>query len=211
MLPAFKYLDIPNFDQISKILLDLVTTRLYKTNVDGDIVFRFINTDNAVKFDIKDNKEFWNFLNCQEVLTLVPELAQALKNLGVTPLKIALILVTEYGTPIHRDYATEGTVERINWPIVNGNTSQTWFVEVLPEADVIEANNRVHEKVDSYKGFRVYDPKDVIRTLDSYILTQPVAFNFTVPHCVHTINNEKTHPDLPRLLLTIDIDRSLIK
>jgi hypothetical protein len=208
MLPAFKYLDIPNFDQISKILLDLVTTSLYKTFVNGNTVFRFTKTHDTVEFDIRDNKEFWNFLDCQEVLGLVPELSQALKNLGVTPLKMALILVTDEGTPLHSDFAPEGTIERINWPIVNGNTSQTWFIEVLPHTNTKIADPY---SMESNKGYCVYDPKDAVKRLGSYILTQPIAFNFTVPHYVHTIDNEKTHPDLPRLLLTIDIDRSLIK
>lgn len=208
MLPAFRYLDIPNFDQVSNKLLDLVTTSLYKTFVDGNTVFRFIKTEDAVEFDIRDNKEFWNFLDRDEVLGLVPELSQALEDLGVTPLKMALILVTDDGTPLHSDFASAGTVERINWPIVNGETSQTWFIEVLPQASTKIADPHSMEE---NKAYRVYDPRDAVKRLDSYILTRPIAFNFTVPHYVHKIDNEKTHPDLPRLLLTIDIDRSLIK
>jgi len=208
MLPAFRYLDIPNFNRVSKRLLDLVTTSLYKTFVDGNTVFRFIKTEDAVEFDIRDNKEFWNFLNCEEVLGLVPELSQALNDLRVTPLKMALILVTDDGTPLHSDFASQGTVERINWPIVNGETSQTWFIEVLPHASGTIADPHSMEE---NKAYRVYNPQDAVKRLDSYILTRPIVFDFTVPHYVHKINNEKTHPDLPRLLLTIDIDRSLIK
>jgi len=208
MSPAFRYLEIPNFDQVSNKILELVTTRLYKTVVDGNTVFRFCETPDAVEFDIRNNKEFWNFLDCQEILGLVPELSQILNNLKVTPLHMSLIVVTNDGTPLHSDFAPEGTVERINWPIANGHTSQTWFMEVSPYANVEISDPQSKE---ANKEYCLYDFKDAVRKLGSYILTRPVVFDFTVPHYVQSINNKKTHPDLPRLLLTIDIDRSLIK
>ena len=205
-MTPFCYLDIPNHQQISNKLLDLVTNSLYsnynpKTK---NTYFSFTPTPGQPKFDIRNNNEFWNMLDYQDLLTHVPELKEALDKLGVTIVNMNLIMVKTGEAVLHSDLSgNPALTERINWPIVNALTSETRFYKMKP-APATKVGRAVSGEPN--KGFIMYSPAEIESWLGTYTLSQPLIFNFKIPHSVHPIPGSiTTHPGMPRLLLTITV------
>lgn len=199
-MQPFKYLDVDNHEVVSKKLYDLILNSLYKNQSPygySYLTFR-PQIEGQEKYDIKTNNEFWNFLDYREVLDLIPELKQTLEQLDVTPLSIALLVVRKGYGQLHSDRSGHNTEMRINWPIVNCETTKTVFYKLKTTETIEKADPPSGE---GNKWFFLYDPKDIEQEIGTYTLTKPIVFKFTVPHSV-TVDFEKN--TIPRMLLTID-------
>ena len=206
----FKYLDIPNFAVVSQRMFELISNGIYSMPNGKNTLLKFSPGPTTKLLDLSQPTDFWNFLDNVEVFTLIPELKTALDELGVSVIgKINLLIIKESSTYyIHSDLAKHKALSRINWPIINGTISKTIFYE---------CNQNITPKIEQSlsrepaKNFLVYEHKDVISEIGSYVLTQPVAIDESVPHEVVLIDGStKERNDYPRLVLSISIDKDLV-
>lgn len=208
-MKPYAYLDIPNHQAISQRLLDLFTTSLYR-NYSPDTkntYYTFTPKPGQTPYDIKLNTEFWNMLNTQDLLIHIPELKEALVKLNIEMVNISYIVVKSGEAVLHSDLAGDPELtERVNWPIANAATSETRFYSVknTVSTTVGKANSG-----EPNKDYIMYNPRDTVEHLGTYVLSKPIIFNFRTPHSVHRVPGAAPErPDLPRLLLTITVRKS---
>ena len=205
---ACRYIDIENFETISKKLLRLVVTSLYKSETEfGDILFKFHKDyEDHERYNIFEHTNFWNFLDYHDVLSMVPELKESLDKINVQPYMMSLLVITEgYGT-LHSDSPSKSNNIRINIPIFNcDNETKTCFFKMKNNRTI--TTGYVPPRVDKHNLTKSYSHEDIDYEIGHYVLTKPVLFNYMIPHAI--IRSKKAK--FPRLVLTIDFDSDTIK
>ena len=204
---ACRYIDIENFETISKKILRLIITSLYKSETEfGDILFKFHKDyEDHKRYNIFEHTNFWNFLDYHELLSMVPELKESLDKINVQPYTMSLLVITEgYGT-LHSDSPSKSNV-RINIPIFNcDDETKTCFFKMKSNQTI--TTDYVPPNIDEHNFTKFYNFEDIDYEIGHYVLTKPVLFNYKIPHAV--ILSEKAK--FPRLVLNIDFDSATIK
>jgi hypothetical protein len=146
-------------------------------------------------------------LNTDDLLLHVPELKEVLSKLNITMVNASFIVVKGNEAALHSDFALDPALtERINWPIVNSNTAETRFYSMKNTGNTVVGKAKSGEP---NKDFMLYNPRDCEKHLGTYVLSQPLVFNFRIPHSVHPRPGVvPERPELPRFLLTITVQKS---
>jgi hypothetical protein len=204
---ACRYIEIENHETISKKILHLVNTSLYKSETDrGDILFKFHKDfEEHELYNIYEHTNFWNFIDCDDILSLVPELKCSLDNIDVHPYMMSLLVITEGYGILHTDAPSKHNI-RINIPILNCDPeTKTHFFKM--KTDRIVSTDYIPPKIDEDNQTKFYDPADIDYEIGHYILTKPVLFDYLIPHAVVLSETAK----FPRLVLNIDFDSDTLK
>jgi len=207
MLP-FKYLEISNHKSISEKLKNFILNDLYlNLNKIGNIEFSFIKTrENQKRYDIHKHINFWNFLSFNNVIELVPELITSLNKIDVFPTNFNLVVINKGYGVLHTDGGSKTNKHRINWPIYNcDENSRTYFYKLKNLNETVDDGYFVpisEKNSDFFYKTKIYGTSNIEHELGYYVLTQPVLFDYTIPHELVHINDEEVK--YPRIILSID-------
>jgi hypothetical protein len=171
MVQTHKFLNIPNHEHVSNAVYDYVVNHT----------------------EILQKPVFWNWLDPEQVLTHVPDMARWFESKGVKPVLMALIYI-EY-TASDLTHIDVDPSFRVLWPIRNCAGSHTIFYNIDRKYF-----RRIHDHGAIY--WELIKPDAPRKTMDFVELTQPVVFNPTLPHNI--VLTQKLHG--PRLSLTIGFD-----
>lgn len=169
----YKFIDIPNYQLISDKMYDYIVN----------------------KTDILSGEAIWNWIDKEQVLNSIPELTEAMTDIGLEIERISVIK-TEPKTNIriHIDYDKE---PRMLWPIKNCVGSFTNFFKV----DAVNIVEKRGVKNDIY--YLILHP-ELAEQIDSLELVSPVIFTPWIAHGVWS--NQKYNE--PRLTMTIKFKNS---
>ena len=173
MQQPFKFLNIPDHEQVSREMLDFLEHHT-------DIIKSY-------------PPQFWNPVEIKTVLQCVPSLKKFLIRYKLIPVQMSVIIfdpITMY-TRIHSDPLD--TYVRLLWPIKNCAGSLTKFYDI-PKQEMVEGtkinwkdSSKVHlDHYDNLEQNVYYPPLDrEWPEIDQVELTGPIAFDGSVPHGVN--------------------------
>ena len=162
----YKFLDIPNHKLISDKLYDYVANHTY----------------------VPHEEKFTNPLNVEEAYSYVPELKEALDNLGLEMTYLSIIQSipgSYFDGGVHIDVGDAIHGARFIWPVYNCIGSETRFFEI-PEEFM-----KFSEVPDGYHAIIPTIPPPY-KQIDQYELTAPAAIDTRVPHGVFC---DQTNPN----------------
>lgn len=129
---------------------------------------------------------FWNNIDCDQVLTAVPELQEVLDQYQLNkPYQAALLYSGTIQGNIHID---GGKDVRILWPVCNTEGSKTKWFDVDPEFIIPQKQKNAGWIVTKQEGHRVIDELEI---------TEPIFFNSGIPHGIYC--NPKYNRNQPRI------------
>lgn len=164
----YKFIDIPNYQIISDKMYDYIVN----------------------KTDILSGEAIWNWIDKDQVLNSIPELTEAMTNIGLEIERISVIKTkSKTNIRIHIDYDKE---PRMLWPIKNCVGSFTNFFKVDPK-NIVEKRG---VKNDIY--YLILHP-ELAEQIDSLELVAPAMFK---PWIAHGVWSNQKYND-PRLTMTI--------
>lgn len=212
MVP-FKYLEISNHVYISNRLCDLILNSVYANKMsNGDIEFSFRpRHETQKKYNILHHQNFWNFLNLNEVLELIPELDECFKKIKIQPFNLNLLVVNEGYGILHTDGGPRINNLRINWPVYNCHPQTRTVFYKLKSKKTIQTDYdppTIEDDTENLKT-KFYDTNEIDYEIGYYNLTQPVLINYTIPHAVKNPDDIKI--TYPRILMSVDFTGTSLK
>jgi hypothetical protein len=190
MRPTHRFLDIPDYQQVSDEIYEYVVDRTDLLN--------------------ENKKEFFSYMDVDEMLKHTPLLQKFLQEKSLHPTVIGIVVVHVNSPPnlhvdsppnLHVDFVDtlHTTYVRMLWPVKHCYGSRTIFYDVPKEFLTITQQQN---------GIPYYDiPTDRDwEYLNEFELTSPVVFDSMMPHEVVLAPNATDH----RISCTIGFSKELL-
>lgn len=140
-------------------------------------IYNFVQTETSL---LQDRAEGWQFVDCKQLVTQVPELAEFFRQHKLIPREAAVVILYRR-LDLHIDPAP--VTAKINFPVANTQGwANNWYtladgvLETLPTK--VTQFGAVCEDVSQLPASELQNPEQL------YNLDMPVVFNSRVPHSV---------------------------
>jgi hypothetical protein len=157
--------------------IDIISSKIYD----------FLKTNNLLELAVAG----WNFVNCKELVTAIPELQNFFKQHKLLPRDAAITVVnSDNDLPIHIDELP--VIAKINFPVLNtqGWVNRWYKISANELANCPKEKNQFDKDVENLTNI----PLELLVELPD--LKLPIVLNSRIPHSV----NKTEDAQVPRIV-----------